>query len=170
MEPKWPLSGTFWKNGSTFKKWSYFYLRAPTRVFYASLEEKRKKLKINILTLVGGAYSGHYKNPALFYQIICWKCLMKVLRKGELVKVVEGMNLTKNVLWLWYLSLCPLDTLQSIYAWYTPCSKRKYTLCSPVITQNVARAGTPAFFRESQSEFPNNQATVCEEIPMVPKL
>ncbi len=47
----------------------------------------------------------------------------------------------------------------------TPCSKRKYTLCFPVRTQNVAGAGPPAVLRDSQSEFPNNQATVCEEIP-----
>ncbi len=47
----------------------------------------------------------------------------------------------------------------------TPCSKRKYTLCFPVSTQNVPGAGRPAVLRDSQSEFPNNQATVCEEIP-----
>ena len=47
----------------------------------------------------------------------------------------------------------------------TPCSKRKYTLCFPVSTQNVARAGPPAVLRDSQSEFLNNQATVGEEIP-----
>ncbi len=48
---------------------------------------------------------------------------------------------------------------------YTPCSKRKYTLCFPVSTQNVAGAGRPAVLSDSQSEFPNNQAWVCEEIP-----
>ncbi len=32
-------------------------------------------------------------------------------------------------------------------------------------TQNVAGAGHPAVLRDSQSQFPNNQATVCEEIP-----
>ncbi len=47
----------------------------------------------------------------------------------------------------------------------TPCSKRKYTLCFPMSTQNVAGAGPQAVLRDSQSEFPNNQATVCEEIP-----
>ncbi len=47
----------------------------------------------------------------------------------------------------------------------TPCSKRKYTLCFPVNTQNVAGAGPQAVWRDSQSEFPNNHATVCEEIP-----
>ncbi len=47
----------------------------------------------------------------------------------------------------------------------TPCSKRKYTLCFPMSTQNVAGAGPPAVLRDSQSEFPNNQARVCEEIP-----
>ncbi len=47
---------------------------------------------------------------------------------------------------------------------HTPCSKRKYTLCFPVSTQNVAGAAPPAVLRDSQSEFLNNQATVCEEI------
>ncbi len=32
-------------------------------------------------------------------------------------------------------------------------------------TQNIAGVGPPAVLRDSQSEFPNNQATVCEEIP-----
>ncbi len=55
----------------------------------------------------------------------------------------------------------------TVLSWHhnTPCSKRKYTLCFPVSTQNVAGAGPPANFGECQSEFPNNQATVCEEIP-----
>ena len=47
----------------------------------------------------------------------------------------------------------------------TLCSKSKYTLCFPVSTQNVAGAGPPAVLRDSQSESPNNQATVCGEIP-----
>ncbi len=55
--------------------------------------------------------------------------------------------------------------MQVFTAQITPCSKRKYTLCSPVSTQNVAGAGPPAVLRDSQSEFCNNQATVCEEIP-----
>ncbi len=49
--------------------------------------------------------------------------------------------------------------------WPTPCFKRKYTLCFSVSTQNVAGAGPPAVLRDNQSEFPNNQATFCEEIP-----
>ncbi len=32
-------------------------------------------------------------------------------------------------------------------------------------TQSVAGAGPPTVLRDSQSEFPNNQATICEEIP-----
>ncbi len=35
---------------------------------------------------------------------------------------------------------------------YTPCSKRKYTLCFPVSTQNVAGAGPQAVLRDSQSD------------------
>ncbi len=89
-----------------------FGRQALTRVFYASLEEKKIKIKIYILTLAGGAYSGHCRTPALFDQIIYWKCLKKVLSKGEIVNVVERMNPTNNVSWLWCLSLCPLDTLQ----------------------------------------------------------
>ncbi len=48
---------------------------------------------------------------------------------------------------------------------HTPCSKRKYTLCFPVSTQNVAGAGPPAVLMDSQSEFLNNHATFFEEIP-----
>ncbi len=47
----------------------------------------------------------------------------------------------------------------------TPCSKRKYTLCFPVSTQNVAGAGPSGVLRDSQSECPNNKTRVCEEIP-----
>ncbi len=47
----------------------------------------------------------------------------------------------------------------------TPCSKRKYTLCFPVSTQNVAGAWPLAVLRDRQWGFPNNQARVCEEIP-----
>ncbi len=47
---------------------------------------------------------------------------------------------------------------------YTLLQKKVYTLF-PSEYSNVAGAGPPAILRESQSEFPNNQATVCEEIP-----
>ncbi len=47
----------------------------------------------------------------------------------------------------------------------TSCSKRKYTLCFPVSTKNVSGAEHPAVLRDSQSDFPNNLATVCEVIP-----
>ncbi len=54
---------------------------------------------------------------------------------------------------------------QKVGVAFTPCSKRKYTLCFPVSTQNVAGDGPLAVLRDSQSEFPNNQARVREEIP-----
>ncbi len=50
-----------------------------------------KKIKINILTLVGGEYSGYYEIPAFFDSIIYRKCFMKVLSKCEITKVVEGI-------------------------------------------------------------------------------
>ncbi len=46
-----------------------------------------------------------------------------------------------------------------------PAPKESIHLDSKVSTQNVAGAVPPAVLRDSQSEFPNNQATVCEEIP-----
>ncbi len=48
---------------------------------------------------------------------------------------------------------------------YTMLQKKVYTLFPSDYSKNVAGAGPPAVLRDSQSEFPNNQATVCEGIP-----
>ncbi len=58
-----------------------------------------------------------------------------------------------------------VSCMQTSWVHRTPCSKRKYTLCFPGSTQNVAGSGPPAVLRDSQSEFSSNQARVCEEIP-----
>ena len=82
---------------------------------------------------------------------------------------VITMNNKEDKLLL-FLDLCKkyirarLDKVNLMFP-ITPCSKRNYTLCFPVSTQNVAGAAPPAVLRDSQSEFLNNQATVGEEIP-----
>ena len=51
------------------------------------------------------------------------------------------------------------------YTRNTPYSKRKYTLCFRVITQNVGWVEPATGYRDSQSVFCNNQVWVCEKIP-----
>ena len=50
-------------------------------------------------------------------------------------------------------------------ATHTPYSKRKYTLCFLASTQTVSWVEPATSLRDSQSEFCNNQAWVCEKIP-----